>query len=225
MRSIDLLRGEELGNVLNALGTIKYRDGAETAFGAAKTVKKNLEIDNSDPEMQQITDYMAAKILSDANAYWMLFPKTLSRPIISKTVAGGQYGVHVDASQMTDIYGLQMRTDISFTLFLSDPDSYDGGELSIRNETGTADFKLPPGHVIFYNSGLLHEVKPVTRGERVVCIGWVESMIYDETARNALYALREMQEVLGEHVDKATPVYQDYQAAVNAMRRCLIGRL
>jgi len=225
MRSFDILNGDELRNVTSVLGNVKYRDGRDTAYGQAKAVKNNLEIDNSDPEMQELTDFMASKILTDANAYWMLFPKTISRPIISKTADGGSYGTHVDASQMVDIYGLQMRTDISFTLFLSDPDSYDGGELSIQNETGTVDIKLPPGHIVFYNSGLLHEVKPVTRGERIACIGWVESMIYDETARNALYALREMQEVLGEHVDKGTEVYQDYQAAVNAMRRCLIGRL
>lgn len=225
MHSFDILHGNELRNVRSALGNVKYRDGRDTAFGRAKTVKNNLEIDNSDPEMQELTDFMASKILTDPNAYWLLFPKSISRPIINKTADGGSYGTHVDASQMTDIYGLQMRTDISFTLFLSDPDSYEGGELSIQNETGAVDIKLPPGHIVFYNSGLLHEVKPVTRGERIACIGWVESMIYDETARNALYSLREMQEVLGEHVDKGSLVYQDYQAAVNAMRRCLIGRL
>jgi PKHD-type hydroxylase len=225
MRTFDLLQGDELMNVIGALGSIKYQDGRDTAFGQAKAVKDNLEIDNSDPAMQELTDFMASKILTNPNTYWLLFPRTISRPIVSKTANGGRYGTHVDASQMTDIYGLQMRTDISFTIFLSDPDSYDGGELSIQNETGTADIKLPPGHVVFYNSGLLHEVKPVTRGERIACIGWVESMIYDEVARNALYSLREMQEVLGEHVDKGDPVYQDYQAAVNAMRRCLIGRL
>lgn len=225
MRSFDILHGDELLNVIAALGSIKYKDGRDTAFGQAKAVKNNLEVDNSDPGMQELTDFMASKIMTDPNTYWLLFPKTISRPIVSKTAGGGHYGTHVDASQMVDIFGLQMRTDISFTLFLSDPDTYDGGELSIQNETGSVDIKLPPGHIVFYNSGLLHEVKPVTRGERIACIGWVESMIYDETARNALYSLREMQEVLGEQVDKGSQVYQDYQAAVNAMRRCLIGRL
>ena len=225
MRSFDILRGEELASVTAALGGIKYRDGRDSAYGVAQSVKNNLEIDNEDPEMQELTNFLASKVLTDPNSYWLLFPRTISRPIVSKTEAGGGYGTHIDASQMADIYGMQMRTDISFTLFLSDPDSYDGGELSVQNETGTVDIKLPPGYIVFYHSGLLHEVKPVTRGERIVCIGWIESMIYDETARNALYSLREMQEVLGEHVDKESPVYQDYQAAVNAMRRCLIGRL
>jgi PKHD-type hydroxylase len=225
MRVFEILSGDESRDVVNAVRDAKYRDGNEYVSGHAKTVKNNLQIDTNDPSVQEITGFLASKIMDNENVYWLYFPKTLTRPIISKTEKGGGYGLHVDDSQMTDYSGLQMRTDISFTLFLSDPDSYDGGELSIHSDTGAADIKLPPGHIVFYNSGSLHEVRPVTKGERIVCIGWMESMIYDETARNSLYSLREMQEVLGKHVDTGSPVFQEYQAAVNAMRRCLIGRL
>ena len=225
MRIFEILNQNEVRDIMAALENAPFRPGNEHVTGYAKTVKDNLQADNEDPTMQEITSFIASKIMDNVNVYWLLFPKTMSRPIISRTEDDGRYGIHVDESQMTDYSGLQMRTDISFTLFLSDPDSYEGGELSIHSDVGTADVKLPPGQLVFYKSGLLHEVKPVTSGARIVSIGWIECLIYDETARDALYALREMQEVLGEHVDKGSDVYQNYHAAVNAMRRCLIGRL
>lgn len=225
MRVFQLLQDDDLQAVVKQLPNVKYEPGNKGIVGHAGTVKDNFQIDHSDPAMRDLSAFLAAKIMENENVFWFLFPKTLTLPIISKTVVGGGYGTHIDNSQITDHAGGQMRTDISYTLFLSDPDSYDGGELSIQESIGTVDVKLSPGEVVFYGSGRLHEVKPVTRGERIVCIGWIESMIYDEEARTALYDMRAMQEEVGNLVDKASPTFQNFQAAVNNMRRCLIGRI
>ena len=226
MRQYLLLDGAELDTVWDYLGKVAFRDGRDTAYGHSRSVKHNEEIDLKHPVAQEVSAYLATRIMAHPNTQWLVYPKTLTRPIVSRATTSGRYGPHIDASQMQDIHGRQMRTDLSYTLFLSDPATYDGGELSVRTETGEyVDFKLPPGEIVFYNCGRLHEVKPVTRGERVVCIGWIESFIYDEQIRNALWSLVDMQTVLGRHVDKSSDVFQSYQLAVNALRRSLIGRV
>ena len=226
MQQFQLLEKAELKQVSDYLGKAVFRDGRKTAHGYASSIKNNEEIDLRHPVSQEMTAFLATQIMTHPNTQWLVYPKTLTRPILSRTSAGGAYGRHIDASQMQDIHGRQMRTDLSYTLFLSDPASYEGGDLSICTETGVfMDFKLPPGEIIFYKSGRLHEVKPVTRGERLVCIGWIESMIYDEDVRNALWSLMDMQTTLGQHVDKSSSVFQSYSLAVNNLRRCLIGRV
>ncbi len=208
------------------LADADWQDGAGTAGTRSIAVKQNLQLPRQDALAQELGTAILRELGRHAEFVSASLAEKIWPPGFNLYQDGGHYGTHSDAALMRlPEADRTIRSDLSATLFLSDPDTYDGGELSIQNETGSVDIKLPPGHIVFYNSGLLHEVKPVTRGERIACIGWVESMIYDETARNALYSLREMQEVLGEQVDKGSQVYQDYQAAVNAMRRCLIGRL
>ena len=224
MRQFQLLEPDELQTVRTYLDKLSFRDGRETAHGLAQSLKNNQEIDARDPVSLELTAYLATRIMAHPNMEWLVFPKTLTRPIVSKTAGGGSYGRHIDASIMPDIQSRRMRTDLSYTLFLSDPADYDGGELSIQTEE-FRDFKGPPGEIVFYSSARLHEVKPVTRGERLVCIGWIESMIYDEAARNALWSLIEVQNVLAQHVDKSSDLFQAYQHAVNAMRRSVIGRI
>ncbi len=226
MKQFRILEAGDLETARDYLGRLDFADGAATAFGLSRALKKNLEMDPRTQAGSEFSAYLATRIMSHPNTSWIVYPKTLTRPIVSRTPVGGAYGRHIDASQMQDIHGRQMRTDLSFTLFLSDPDSYDGGELSVQTETGDfVDFKEEAGEIVFYSSARLHEVKPVTRGERLVCIGWVESMIYDPDIRDALWALMDMQTALGRHVDKTSPVFQSYQLAVNSLRGSLIGRV
>lgn len=226
MRHFQLLEDAELARVREYLEEAAFRDGRETAHGQSRAVKSNEEIDLKHPVSQEMTAYLATRVMAHPNTQWLVYPKTLTRPIVSRTAGGGSYGQHIDASQMQDIHGRQMRTDLSFTLFLSPPETYDGGELRIRAETGAfVDFKLPAGAIIFYDAARLHEVMPVTSGERLACIGWIESMIYDGAVRDAMWSLMEMQTELGRHVDKSSEIFQSYQLAVNALRRSLIGRV
>ena len=226
MQQFQLLEPGELQTARNYLEKLSFRDGAATAHGHARSVKSKEEMESADPVARELSAWFATRIMQHPNTQGLVFPKTLTRPIVSRTSGGGHYGLHTDLTQLQDIQGRQMRTDLSFTLFLSDPATYEGGALSIQTETGRfVDFRLLPGEIVFYPSGRLHEVKPVTRGERLVCIGWIESMIYDEEVRNALWSLMDMQTVLGKSVDKSSDVFQSYQVAVNALRRCLIGRV
>jgi len=226
MRHFEILTQDELQTARSYLNKLSFGDGAATAHGHAQSVKSNEEMESADPVARELSAWFATRIMRHPNTQGLVFPRTLTRPIVSRTAEGGHYGPHTDLAQMQDIQGRQMRTDLSFTLFLSDPATYEGGALSVQTETGGfVDFKLPPGEIVFYPSGRLHEVKPVTGGERLVCIGWIESMIYDEQIRDALWSLMEMQTTLGNSVDKSSDVFQSYQVAVNALRRCLIGRV
>ena len=111
-------------------------------------------------------------------------PKKLSPLLFSRTETGMQYGVHVDDALMAG-----MRTDIAFTLFLDDPDSYDGGELVIESAAGDDAIKLPAGAMIVYPATTLHRVAMVTRGQRHVVAGWARSFVRDGAQREILFDL------------------------------------
>jgi PKHD-type hydroxylase len=226
MKQFELLEKPALEKIHESLRRAVFRDGSLSASGLAKSVKHNEELDIRDPASNELTAYLATRIMEHSLTTWVIFPKTLTRPIISRTTGGGSYGRHIDMTQMKDIHSRQMRTDLSFTLFLSDPADYEGGELSVQVEGGDfVDFKPPAGEIVIYGSGRLHEVKPVTGGERLVCIGWFESMIYDPEVRNAMWSLMDVQTLLGQQIDKSSDLFQTYHVTVNALRRCLLGRI
>jgi PKHD-type hydroxylase len=112
----------------------------------------------------------------------------ISQPIINKASDGGGYGMHYDTAfmQFRDRF---IRTDLSFTLFLTDPDKYDGGELEIDTPLAKTRVKLDKGAICLYQSARWHQVLPVTRGERICCVGWIESNIPSEAMREALWDL------------------------------------
>ena len=116
------------------------------------------------------------------------WPKRFSKLILSRTGTGGGYGLHVDNALM-GLSERKLRTDLSFTLFLSDPETYDGGELLIEQVSGTQTYKPAAGDLVLYPSSSLHQVAPVTRGERLACVGWIESLVRDEAQRQILFDL------------------------------------
>ena len=100
------------------------------------------------------------------------------------------FGLHIDNSIRGDpLTGMRVRTDLSATLFLSEPDEYDGGELIAEDHFGAHEVKLPAGHLVLYPASSLHKVKPITRGARVASFFWVQSMIHDAQARSMVYDL------------------------------------
>jgi PKHD-type hydroxylase len=111
-------------------------------------------------------------------------PKTILGPMFSRYEPGHAYGTHVDDALMGGV-----RTDVSFTLFLADPDSYDGGELVIDTASGEEAFKLPAGSAVAYPSSTLHRVLPVTRGARLAAVGWARSFVRDSARRELLFDL------------------------------------
>jgi len=117
-------------------------------------------------------------------------PAKVFPPLFNRYAGGQAFGTHVDnAIRMKRGTDFRLRSDLSATLFLADPDSYDGGELVVEDSYGTQSVKLPAGHMIVYPASSLHRVEPVTRGTRVACFFWIQSMVRDGAARRHLFEL------------------------------------
>ena len=130
------------------------------------------------------------------------FPILIAPPLITRYKPGMHYGAHADAAFL-QMPGQTIRSDLSCTIFLNDPDSYEGGALHIRLGDGELRFKLKPGQAIVYPSDTFHEVEPVTKGERLVAITFIQSRVPDPFRRNLLYSLNEVAALEGNNMDPA----------------------
>lgn len=189
-----ILSPEELSAIRNSLSKENYQDGKTTAGWAAAQVKNNLQLSASSQNYKT-----AQKIISEALARNQVFtlaaaPKVLSPILISRYETGMSYGTHVDNALMGQ--NPRMRTDLAFTLFLNEPDDYEGGELVIDDPGGERDFKLPAGSLVLYPANTLHRVAEVTGGRRDVAVSWVQSLIRDPAVRQILFELETVRTVL-----------------------------
>ena len=187
----DVLSGEALAQLSQLFPTLAWEDGAKTAGGMASLVKSNLQADLSSRSGTKVRSLVEDAVKRHSVVKAAAQPARFSRPVISRTGEGGGYGLHIDNPFMP-VEGGSLRTDLSWTLFLSDPNSYEGGELSIELSGETRALKLAPGDLVLYPSTSLHEVRPVTRGERLVAIGWIESRVKDAEARDILFDLENL---------------------------------
>ena len=180
----DILKPDDLAAIHAALSKTRFIDGRETAGFAARQVKDNRQADARDKSLDDVRSLVAARIMDNDLFRMAARPKKLSLLLFSRTETGMQYGVHVDDALMAG-----MRTDIAFTLFLDDPDTYDGGELIIESPAGDDAIKLPAGSMIVYPATTLHRVAMVTRGQRHVVAGWARSFVRDGAQREILFDL------------------------------------
>ena len=167
---------EALDKVRSLITTVRWKDGAETAGATAREVKRNLQADLTSRTGAQLRDQLVQTISSNPVLQAAAQPARFSKLLISKTEEGGGYGLHVDNALMP-LGNDKMRTDLSFTLFLSDPDSYEGGELQIEHSGQSIQLKPEAGDLVLYPSTSLHRVNEVSSGERLACLGWIESRI------------------------------------------------
>jgi PKHD-type hydroxylase len=178
---IELLSGGDLLAIHQHLHSAQFADGILTAGHHARKVKHNLQaidFDNS-----EAAGLVRQRIGASAKLKLAALPRQLSALMLSRYEPGMEYGAHVDNALMN---GGQLRTDLAFTLFLSDPDSYQGGELSIRSGDIERGFKLQAGTMLLYPGNTLHKVKPVTSGVRNVVVGWIQSIVRDPQKRTIL---------------------------------------
>ena len=147
-------------------------------------MKNNRQAEGSDRSIETIRKLVAERILGNDVFRLAVRPKMLSPLLFSRYEKGMHYGSHVDDALMGG-----MRTDVSFTLFLSDPESYEGGELVIESASGEDAVKLAPGSLLAYPSTTLHHVSPVMRGERLAAVGWARSFVRDGAHREMLFDL------------------------------------
>ncbi len=179
-----VLTADDLKTVRAALAKARFVDGRETAGFSARLVKHNRQAAVADHSLDTVRQLVAERILHNAVFALAVRPKALTPLLFSRTGKGMHYGTHVDDALMRGL-----RTDVSFTLFLSEPKSYGGGELVIEGTGGEDAFKLPAGSMIAYSATTLHRVNPVTRGERMVCAGWARSYVRDAAQRELLFDL------------------------------------
>ena len=180
----NVLSAEEVSTVSATLARAQFVDGRATAGFAARLVKDNLQAEGADRSLETIRKLVAERILSHDVFRMAVRPKALSPLLFSRYEPGMHYGSHVDDALMDG-----MRTDVAFTLFLCDPASYDGGELTIESAAGEETFKLDAGALIAYPATSLHRVTDVTRGARLAAVGWARSFIRDPARRELLFDL------------------------------------
>lgn len=177
---------EKLAEIRAGLTKLEWQDGRATAGKVASKVKVNEQAIMSQPAARAISQMLVPLIVENPIVKAAARPRHISGLLISKTGNGGHYGAHVDNALMGK-GAAQLRTDISFTLFLTDPGDYEGGELVVQAAGMTQTVKAPAGNLVLYPSTSVHEVKPVTSGTRIVAVGWIESHIRDLAQRELLF--------------------------------------
>lgn len=180
----NVLDADDLAAVRAAIAQVRFIDGRETAGFAARRVKDNRQADPDDHRLDAARRLVAKRIAENDVFRMAVRPKQVSPLLFSRYEPGMQYGRHVDDALMAG-----MRTDVSFTLFLAEPESYDGGELIVETAGGEEPVKLAAGALFAYPSTTLHRVAPVTRGARLAAVGWARSYVRDAARRELLFDL------------------------------------
>lgn len=186
-----VLSVEELRNIHRTLSTAEWELGRESAGAQAAQLKNNAQLSHQSEAMRSIR----ATVLAALDRHPTFFSATLPRRVFPPRVnryegALNSFGAHVDnAIRFTPDTGIRMRTDVSCTLFLVNPDEYDGGELVFGEGLGSQRVKLAAGDAVVYPGTTVHEVTPVTRGARIACFFWIESMVRDDAQRELLFNL------------------------------------
>ena len=159
-----------------------WEDGKNTAGKLAAKVKNNLQMNRESELSKKYSKLIKKKILSDSLIKSFTLPKSIHGIMFTKALQGMKYGRHIDNAYMSS-----GRADLSFTIFLSDKSEYDGGELIVENVDKESKFKLNRGEIIIYPSIYLHSVQEVIKGERFVCVGWIESYVKSIEEREYLF--------------------------------------
>lgn len=190
-----LLDAQEVRRITDALAGARYRPGKTTAGILARGAKRNEEIDPESIDKAALDAVVMTALQRNQTVEAAARPARIVPPVYSRYGVGDTYGSHLDNATMGHLEA-RIRVDMSMTLFLSDPASYDGGELSIDTEYGAKSFKLPPGDAAIYPTLYYHEVKPVTRGVRLACVTWMQSLVRDPQRRQILYDMSVLAEWL-----------------------------
>ena len=189
-----VLAPQQVAQFRHALDAADWTDGKQTVGPQGAKVKRNLQLPETSPLRAQLGEAVLAALAGNPLYFSAVLPARTLPPRFNRYEGGGQYGFHVDGSVMAlavppGAPPLNLRTDVSCTLFLCEPDEYDGGELIINDTYGEHEVKLPAGDLIVYPSSSLHRVAPVTRGARLASFFWVQSLVRDDGQRQMLFEL------------------------------------
>lgn len=183
-----LLPPETLSNVRAIIDAAQWVDGNATSGVQSAMAKDNLQLPEQSAAAQQAGGLILQALSANPLFLAAALPHRIFPPLFNSYGEGQQFGTHVDnAIRVRTGTDFRIRSDLSATIFLCDPDSYDGGELVIEGEFGAQSVKLPAGHMVLYPASSLHHVTPVTRGRRVASFFWIQSMVRDSAARALLF--------------------------------------
>lgn len=201
----DLLTADELSQARMLLTSVAWSDGRTSAGTQALHVKHNQQLAHDSAAARAVRPLVLAALDRHPQFFSAALPKRVYTPTVNRYAGNtNHYGRHVDnALRFAPDNAQRVRTDISCTVFLSDPQTYDGGELVVHDTHGDQHIKLPAGHAVIYPGTYVHQVLPVTRGERLACFFWVESMVRSQEQRRLLYdmdlALTQLRQTHGDN--------------------------
>jgi PKHD-type hydroxylase len=196
-----VLTPEQVADCRRLLDSAEWTDGKATVGEQGALVKKNRQLPELSPVGRQLGEMVLTALSRNPLFFSAVLPLKTVPPLFNRYEGGEQYGTHIDGA-VRAVPGSShfIRTDLSSTLFLTDPTEYDGGELVVFDTFGQHEVKLPAGDLILYTSGSLHRVNPVTRGARVSSFFWTQSMVADERHRETLYRLDQtIQKIRAKH--------------------------
>lgn len=183
-----VLNPEELSQLQVLMANAEWTDGKVTAGTQSAQVKRNMQLPEASADAEAARQIVLKALGRNALFFSAALPKKIYPPLFNQYRKGMDFGAHIDNAVRTHAAsGMHVRTDISCTLFLADPDSYEGGELVVEDTYGQQMVKLPAGDMVLYPGTSLHHVRPVTRGARLASFFWLQSMIRDDAQRTLLF--------------------------------------
>ncbi len=202
----NLLSEEECGRLVALAKDLNFVDGRVS--NPANTSKQNLQADPADPGYAETVKIVGGALSRSREFGSFALPKRIAPPLLCRYEPGMKYGQHADAG-IIQLSNAKLRSDLSCTVFVGDPASYEGGELAMVVGNQTLAFKGAPGEAIVYPSTLLHEVVPVRSGQRLVSITFIESLIADQHERMQVYELNEIAALEGNRMNPENRVRLD----------------
>jgi len=204
----DILGKADVADFRRIVDAAEWEDGRSTAGAQSALVKKNEQLPPDGEVARRLGSRIVSALTSNPRFIAAAVPLQIFPPLFNRYVAsnGHHFGIHVDNAVRGDhLTGRRIRTDLSVTLFLSDPDEYDGGELVVEDNYGSHEVKLPAGSLVLYPASSLHMVTPVTAGTRVASFFWIQSMVRDAHARTMIYDLDTAIQSLVERLGRDDP--------------------
>lgn len=212
-----VLNKEDISVIQDLMATANFREGSTSAGSEAVRVKNNQEMFISEVETQRLNNLVMGKLLQHPDYISAAFASKIATPYYAKYTKGMHYGKHVDDPVMGPA-NQRYRSDISITIFLNEPDDYEGGELVISTAFGEQKIKLNAGDAVLYPSSSTHQVAEVTHGERIVAVTWLQSTVRDPAKREILYNLSQARETLIQTSAGSQELEQVSNSYVNLLR-------
>jgi PKHD-type hydroxylase len=202
----EVLTKADVADFRTVMNAADWEDGRSTAGSQSAEVKKNEQLPPNSELSRKLGERVIRALASNPLFVSAAIPRHIFPPLFNRYGVGQRFGVHVDNAVRGDhLTGMRIRTDLSVTLFLSEPDEYDGGELVVEDYYGSHEVKLPAGQLVLYPATSLHTVTPITRGVRVASFFWLQSMIRDAHARSMIFDLDHAIQGLVERLGRNDP--------------------